>query len=58
MPPGLDPLSAGLLFGGLGLSAAFLFVVMYLDTHPKLVLRLINKNKKFIDDLPEGTAVI
>ena len=56
MPSGLDPLSAGLLFGGLGLSAAFLFLVMYLDSRPKLVMRLINK--KLIDDQPEATAVI
>lgn len=46
MPLGLDPLSAGLLFGGLGLSVAFLLVVFYLDTYPKLFMRLINKRLK------------
>jgi len=40
---GLDPLSALLLFGGLGLSAAFLLAVFYLDSHPELVMRFINK---------------
>lgn len=55
LPEGLDSLSAGLLFGGLGVSVVFLLLVFYLDSRPKLVMRLINK--KLLDE-PEADRVI